>query len=289
MTEHKPSQILSGQLLRSQWPLPATQDDGDKHSRGTVAVIGGAMATPGAVLLAGVAALRVGAGKLSIGTVEATATTLVVAVPEAGVTGLSADEDGDLGGAATSACASLLSDADVALLGPGMSGPAAAKEFLGGLCSHINKDTVIVLDALAITCGALDDIARRLEGRVVITPNSTEASLLLDEQVASDEAAAARLAQRHNVVAVLGSAVATPQGAVWRKLNGNPGLGTSGSGDVLAGAIAGIAARGATPTQAAIWGLFLHSSAGDRLAARVGGLGYLARELLDELPRALRA
>ena len=64
-------------------------------------------------------------------------------------------------------------------------------------------------------------------------------------------------------------------------------MGTSGSGDVLAGVVAGLLARGATPDQAAVWGAHVHATAGERLAARVGPLGYLARELLDETPRVL--
>jgi NAD(P)H-hydrate repair Nnr-like enzyme with NAD(P)H-hydrate dehydratase domain len=65
---------------------------------------------------------------------------------------------------------------------------------------------------------------------------------------------------------------------------GYGGLGTSGSGDVLAGAIAGLRARGTTSAQAACWGTHLHASAADRLASRLGPLGFLARELADELP-----
>ena len=65
------------------------------------------------------------------------------------------------------------------------------------------------------------------------------------------------------------------------------GLGTSGSGDVLAGVIGGLLARGASPTTAAIWGVFLHGRAGGRLSASVGTLGFLARELLAEIPQAL--
>ena len=66
--------------------------------------------------------------------------------------------------------------------------------------------------------------------------------------------------------------------------SGHAGLGTSGSGDVLAGAVIGLAARGASLAQAACWGTYAHATAGDRLAARIGRLGFLARELADELP-----
>jgi NAD(P)H-hydrate repair Nnr-like enzyme with NAD(P)H-hydrate dehydratase domain len=69
--------------------------------------------------------------------------------------------------------------------------------------------------------------------------------------------------------------------------SGNAGLATSGSGDVLAGLLAGLAARGADPLQAVVWAAHVHGLAGDRLAARIGAVGYLARELLDEIPGVL--
>jgi NAD(P)H-hydrate repair Nnr-like enzyme with NAD(P)H-hydrate dehydratase domain len=78
--------------------------------------------------------------------------------------------------------------------------------------------------------------------------------------------------------------IAAPDGQVFRNETGNVGLATSGSGDTLAGIIAGLAARGATALQATVWGTYLHGRAGDRLARRVGPLGFLARELLAEVP-----
>lgn len=78
--------------------------------------------------------------------------------------------------------------------------------------------------------------------------------------------------------------VAGTRASLWEITTGNSGLGTSGSGDVLSGTIAGLRARGTTDAQAACWGTHLHASAGDRLASRLGGLGYLARELTEELP-----
>ena len=80
----------------------------------------------------------------------------------------------------------------------------------------------------------------------------------------------------------------TPDGRAFADPAGNVGLGTSGSGDVVAGAIGGLAARGADPLQAAVFGIHVHAVAGDRLAERVGPLGYLARELSAEFPEILR-
>lgn len=81
--------------------------------------------------------------------------------------------------------------------------------------------------------------------------------------------------------------IVTPTGNRWQAPAGHSGLGTSGSGDVLAGALVGLLARGVELSQAACWATYLHAAAGDRLAARVGSLGFLARELLDQLPLVL--
>jgi ADP-dependent NAD(P)H-hydrate dehydratase len=82
--------------------------------------------------------------------------------------------------------------------------------------------------------------------------------------------------------------IAAPGGALWQHQGGNIGLAISGSGDTLAGIIAGLAARGATLEQAAAWGVALHASAGEQLSLRFGVLGYLAREISAEVPALLR-
>ncbi len=97
-------------------------------------------------------------------------------------------------------------------------------------------------------------------------------------------------AARLGAIVVLKGAVtiiAAPDGAVFHNTAGNSGLGTSGSGDALSGVIAGLCARGADPLRAAVWGVYLHARAGDALARRVGHHGYLARELLPEIPSLL--
>jgi hydroxyethylthiazole kinase-like uncharacterized protein yjeF len=199
---------------------------------------------------------------------------------------LPAEPDGTLGGAAVDAARELLEGADAVVLGPGMRNPDNTRAFVAGLMPALPADAAVVLDALALTCGVLDE-PPGTRG-LILTPNTREADRLLgDEASADDDGTAALLASRLGAVVALRSRVADPDGRQWVDGSGNSGLGTSGSGDVLAGAVAGLAARGATPAQAAVWGVHLHAGAGELLAARVGRLGYLARELLDELPRLL--
>lgn len=284
MTE---AEVVDGQGLRRRWPLPDPRNADDKNDRGSVTVIGGSISTPGAPLLAALAALRVGAGRLTVATVASTATAAAVALPESAVIGLPETKDGALDGKAAAGAVGASDGADAVLVGPGMRDPERARDLVAELLAKLPPSATVVLDALALTCGALED-AQSSAGSLILTPNASEADRLLEDASSEDDAdRAGALAERFGAVVVLGSTAASPAGECWRIPKGNSGLGTSGSGDVLAGAIAGIAARGASPIAAALWGLTAHASAGDRLAHRVGAVGYLARELLDELPRVI--
>jgi hydroxyethylthiazole kinase-like uncharacterized protein yjeF len=279
---------LDGASVRARWPLPNPHESSDKTDRGDIVVIGGATHTPGAVGLAAIAALRVGAGRLTIATTESTAVALAVAVPESGVIGLPCTPDGGISPAAVPRAAKLLDGCDALLVGPGMTDPPATKKFVGELVRHVPAGAVVILDALAASCGVVEDGLGELAARTVITPNESEARHLLGDSEGSEVERAVRIAGLHGVTTALGSSLAAPSGDCWRIPKGNPGLGTSGSGDVLAGAVAGIAARTGDPLTAAAWGLLLHGAAGDRLAVGFGEVGFLARELLDELPSCLQ-
>jgi NAD(P)H-hydrate repair Nnr-like enzyme with NAD(P)H-hydrate dehydratase domain len=108
------------------------------------------------------------------------------------------------------------------------------------------------------------------------------------EEVESDPLAAARRAAKTfgAVTLIKGqySFIVHPDGRAFRFTGGGVGLATSGSGDALAGIVGGLSARGADPLTAALWGVYLHGEAGRRLAKRIGRIGFLARELLDEVP-----
>lgn len=130
----------------------------------------------------------------------------------------------------------------------------------------------------------------------MITPHAGEMAALLDwdkETVLHDTAQALRHAiKRYYVTAVLKGAetlIAQPNGATYRHQGSVIGLATGGSGDVLAGVIGGLLARGAPPAQAAAWAVYIHAAAGQRLTKGVGPLGFLARELLPEIPAILAA
>lgn len=292
-------------LLR-EWPLPAPGHD--KYSRGSVLVIGGARATPGAALLAGVTALRAGAGKLTLAVAESVAPQLGVALPECGSIGLPETAEGSVR-PELDRISSYLDGADTILVGPGLDDPDLAAQLLVAL---LERETdggdrprgdrpggdaggrggpAVVLDAYALSALApLEDRLDPWRGRLILTPNIKEAAVLLGRDVDDLEKDLAEISGRFDAVVSCHSLIAQPPGLdpeepeLWQVTTGYGGLGTSGSGDVLAGAIAGLRARGASSVQAACWGTHLHASAGDRLASRLGPLGFLARELADELP-----
>ena len=263
--------IVTSGLLQ-QWPLP--DPAGDKESRGTVLVVGGARCTPGAVLLAGVAALRAGAGRLQMAVAEESAVPLSIAVPEAKVVGLRDGHDEVL---------ALAERADVIALGPGLDDIDHTTRLMRAVLAAAGPDTAVVLDAYALGALSKDPGLLRQE-RAVLTPNLVEAAHLLGRDTGDDLAGAAReLAGRYRAVVSLYGHIAAPDGRAWREESGDAGLGTSGSGDVRAGIVAGLLGRGAEPGQAACWAAYAHAMSGRRLAPRYGRVGFLARELVDEV------
>jgi ADP-dependent NAD(P)H-hydrate dehydratase len=279
VARHPDTEVITAAALRD-WALP--QPGGHKQSRGQVIVVGGSASTPGAVLLSGLAALRVGAGVLELAVAASTAPAIAAAMPEAAVVALP-ELDGKQ---ADDSLDSVVAGADAVLLGPGLDDPSATRRLLSRVVAAAEDDTMFVLDAFAL--GVLRDFDERdrLRDRTVLTPNTGEAERLLDADLdglhGSD--VAVRIAETYGAVVSVGGEVADADGRRWTIEGGHPGLGTSGSGDVLAGAVVGLAARGASLAQAACWGTYAHATAGDRLAARIGRLGFLARELADELP-----
>lgn len=234
------------------------------------------------------AALRAGAGKLQVITVEATSVALAVAVPESGVVGLPASSTGSLSPDNADEVVARSERATAVVFGPGLLDKDDARTLLRGVLPRLGE-TRVLLDGLALT--ALAGEVGLLDGRTaVLTPNGGELAALLERPAGEEpagEEAALEVARRYGAVVSSPGWVAAPDGRTWRIEVGGIGLGTSGSGDVLAGLIGGVLARGADPAQAAVWGQYLHCAAGDLLAARFGRVGFLARELLDEVPTVL--
>ena len=273
-----------------RWPLPPLSEDADKEARGRILVIAGSREIPGAALLAATAALRVGAGKLAIATGASVAAQMAFAMPEARVIALPETAEGGFEPSGAALLEQCVAAAHSIVIGPGLMDPEATCRFVEELRPHLGQRCV-VLDALAM------DAVRtlRFDSPVLLTPHAGEMAHLTGadkaDVLADPMGFALEAAQRWNaVVAVKGpsTAIASPSGRLWLHEGGNCGLATSGSGDTLAGAIGGLAARGASLEQACAWGVLLHAQAGDRLAERLGPVGYLAREIPEEMLAVLR-
>lgn len=284
------TQPLDRAWLRAH-PLPIAQE-GDKNARGRVLVVGGAEFVPGALRLTGEAALRAGAGKLQLATVRAAAMALAVHVPEAAMIALPADEDGEIAVEAVGLLAERLDACDALVLGPGMSAGSNTAQFVREVLGCVKGGRTIVLDAAALTCcGELTAELRDHEAHLIMTPHHGEMAYLTGhpiETIANNPVAAAQTVARDfgAVVALKGTRtiVTCDDGAAYLFDGGTSGLATSGSGDVLAGIIGGIAARGADPVTAAGWGVYIHGAAGEKLSLENAPIGFLARDLLPLIP-----
>jgi ADP-dependent NAD(P)H-hydrate dehydratase len=255
-------------------------------------VIGGAAEVPGALVLAGTAALRAGAGKLKIAAPRNAQPALGVSMPEARVIGLPETGEGFLDRRSASRAAAA-ANAEAILIGPGMLNEESIRGFMDEIIRAL-ADKLLVIDALALSALRGGRYHFSEDTSVVLTPNIKEMSRITGDPTETIErdrqGAALRIARDLNVVVVLKGAetfIASPYGEVFRYADGDVGLATSGSGDVLAGALVGLLARGATPDQAAVWAVYLHGEAGNRLGRRVGRIGFLARELCDEIPQIM--
>jgi len=284
---------LDADLLRS-FPLPGLDEDGDKEERGRFLIVAGSREVPGAALLAGVAGMRAGAGKLQIATAASIAIPLGIAMPEARVIGFAETVEGCLAPEAIAPILNLIEDAQAVTIGCGLQHGDALDDLLDALFAS-GHDSPLILDAAVL--GSLAGRAaalRACRAGAILLPHSREMARLLECEAGEVEreplAAVRRAAERYAAVSLVKggrSFIAAPDGRAFWFEGGGIGLATSGSGDVLAGIVGGLAARGSDPLTATLWGVWLHGEAGRILTGRVGRVGFLAREIPDLVPGLL--
>ncbi len=274
--------VPDARLLAARGLAPRARHS-NKGDNGHVLVVGGAPGMSGAARLAGEAALRAGAGLVSVATHPEHAASLNLGRPELMVHAV----------ADAQALDAMMERATVIALGPGLGrgewGRALWSAALAG-----GKPLVLDADGLNLLAEA-EAAPRRFDTPIVLTPHPGEAARLLGvdtTEVERDRFAAARLlAQRHHAVVVLkgaGSLIADADGRLDVCPWGNPGMASGGMGDLLTGIIAALMAQGCDPWQAACLGVGLHARAGD-LAAQIGERGLLASDLLLPLRTLLNA
>lgn len=259
--------------------LPPRDRDANKGNNGHVLAIGGDHGTAGAIRLCGEAALRTGAGLVSLATQQDNLTAIVSARPELMPCGVDGPQ----------ALQPMLDKASVLAIGPGL-GQGAWGHALWLTALDAGKPLVLDADGLNLLAQA----PRRFTHPAVLTPHPGEAGRLLGCKTADIEAdryaAVAELARRYGAVAVLkgaGSLIADPDGAIAVCPWGNPGMATGGMGDLLTGIIAGLLAQGLQAFDAACLGVGLHARAGDAAAEEAGERGLAAMDLLSPLRKLL--
>lgn len=266
---------MDDSLLRAA--LPPRRRDAHKGDFGHLLLVGGGPGMSGAIRLAGIAALRSGAGRVSIATHPSCAATVATGCAELMVHGIA--EAGEL--------AALLKRVDTLAVGPGLGTDAWAHALL---LASLEAGLPCVLDADALNL--LHDVERRAKDWI-LTPHPGEAARLLGV-AASDvqkdrQQALAALQERYGGTIVLKGAntlVSADGQPAWLCLAGNPGMAAPGMGDVLTGVIAGLLAQKLAPETAAVCGVLAHALAGDAAAA-IGQRGMLASDLLPELRAVL--
>ncbi len=272
--------------------LPLRRPVGHKGTYGTVLVLAGSVGMAGAPALCAEGALRSGCGLCRVAHPDRMSDSVAMHLAEATLRPLPTAEDGTLAEAAGDHLPSLLAGVDAVVAGPGLGRSPGVRRTLEGLLGTFAGPMVLDADGLNVLDLAL---VRSASGKLVLTPHPGEAARLLGLSVGDVQgdrlAAVRRLAAEGRCVAVLkgpGTLVGTPEGTVACNPTGNDGMGTGGTGDVLAGIIGGLLAQGLEPVAAASAGVYLHGLAGDLAAVAQGRRALLARDVLAHVPPAFR-
>jgi NAD(P)H-hydrate epimerase len=279
--------------------LPPREPRASKRDHGRVVVAGGAPGMVGAPALAAMAALKSGAGLVELMVPDSIAPIAAVFDPCVMTCGLPAEAGGGLDAAAGAALATRLTAAAAAAVGPGIGRTAAVRTIVARLWREARVPIVFDADALWALSPADRGLLRDHAGPRVLTPHAGELARLLGRDPAGVrdadrpalEEAAATLAAEIDAVVVFkgaGTLVVAPDRQA-RNDTGNPGMGTAGTGDVLAGVIAALLGQGLGAFGAARLGAWVHGRAGDAAAADLGQVSMTARDLLDRLHVGFRA
>ena len=267
--------------------LPVRVADSNKGTYGRVLIIGGSRGKTGAAAMAGQAALRSGAGLVTVATAESALPMIAISMPELMTEPLKETSEGTIANQSVSA---LTKDKSVVAIGPGLTTFAETSAFVRRVGSECRAQMVIDADGL----NALVGFAGEFEG-AVLTPHPGEMARLIEKTVAYVNAnrvdVATDFAKKRNAYVVLKghrTVVAAPDGNVYVNPTGNPGMATGGTGDILTGMIAGILAQehlGAFIERLCL-AVYLHGLAGDLAAEELGEESLVATDLLKFLPQA---
>lgn len=273
--------------------IPIRKMDAHKGSTGHLLVIAGSPGKTGAGVMTATSALRTGAGLVSFGVASSLYPVVATQILEAMSMRLPETSYGILGESSKSAILEASGGKKCIAVGPGLGTMPETRELIRQLIPEL--DIPLVLDADGLNCLANStEILMKAKFPVVITPHPGEMARLVGitpQAVQADRIGCATdFARRFQTIVVLKGArtvIASPDGEVFINLTGNPGMASAGMGDVLTGIIAGLVTQGLSPVSAAQAGVYLHGSAADHLAKKVGPIGFLAGDVMAEIPREI--
>ncbi len=268
--------------------------DAHKGDFGRIVVVAGSRGKTGAAHLAGMAAVRSGAGLVTVATPACCQPIVAAMAPELMTEGLGETAEGSVAPAAVDRVLEL--EPDVLACGPGLGRTPGVGEFVHALLDRASMPLVLDADALVVLADAPERLMGNEERDIIITPHPGEMARLLG--ISTDDVQANRLqvatdfATTHRIYVVLKghrTIIATPEGRAFINPTGNPGMATGGTGDVLTGMIAAWLGQLLDAEAACRLAVFLHGAAGDMAEAARGQAGMTATDLLANVPDALKA
>ena len=271
-------------------PRPA---DSNKGTFGHVLVVGGSLGKAGAAAMAGMAALRAGAGLSTVATAKSALAMAAAFFPELMTESLPETDAGTIATSAGVRIEELLKGMTVAAVGPGISRDPHTATLVRSLVSHHTIPTVVDADGL----NAFEHHAGKLNGKgrtLVITPHPGEMARLAGCSTADVQknrlGVARTFAREHELIVVLKghrTLVVQPDGEAWVNMTGNPGMATGGTGDILTGMVAAMIAQHPDEQMMAVCAaVYLHGLAGDVARESMGEHSLIATDLLQGLPQA---
>ncbi len=273
--------------------LPVRAADAHKGRVGRLFILGGSPGLTGAPSLTALAALRAGAGLVTIGlpaglnaALEAKLTeVMTLPLPQSSLGGLVPEAEGEI--------LARRAITDVWVVGPGLGREPGALALARAVVRHAPGSMVVDADGLSALSGGVEWWRPEDGPPAVLTPHPGEMARLLGQEVPAPgvpawETAAAYARARRCVLVLKGAptVVAAPDGRVWINPTGNAGMATGGTGDALTGVIAALLGQGLEPVDAARMGVYLHGHAGDLAGEAAGPVGLLPTDLIAALPRA---
>ena len=288
----KPIELLCTEMIKA-W-LPVREKDSNKGNFGRLLCLCGSLTMPGAACMASMAAARCGVGLVTLGVPKSIYQPLAAKLNEVIIRPLDETPEGSLSYKNLDIIIKMAERASAVVIGCGISRSIETEKLICELLINITCPVVLDADGINAICGHIN-LLRASKASFILTPHPGEMARLTGKTVAEIQADRIKTAQ--NFVSETGvtlvlkgvdTVIASPDGRVFINPTGNPGMARGGSGDILAGMIAGFAAQGLESAAAACCGAYIHGLAGDRCAERLSQYGMLPTDMLLEVPQIFR-